>query len=166
MKKIDWPAIIEEEYDNIIDALRALYTESCSFERNDDACQILKIDLDGTVIHHTYRIDSTSAAVWTGDAIELARLPWFNPLDEADEADVINTYLKKEDLDAFNQFLAGDKPTIANLRQWNTAAADRVLKLFMDDYVDGRAEAWAEEEMKKILKRAEEYKKTMEEEEK
>ena len=75
MKKIDWPAIIEEEYDNIIDALRALYTDACTFERNDNACQILKIDQDGTLIHHTYRIDSTSAAVWTGDAIDWPDCP-------------------------------------------------------------------------------------------
>lgn len=118
---------------------------------------MIKLDRDGTLIHYTSPADSISSAVWTGEAIELARMAWFNPLDDADEAKVISTYLAKEELQAFTQFLDGEKPSIKKLRQWNFAAADRLEKEFTEKYAADHAPAWADKKMEEIRKRASEY---------
>ncbi|MDD4238425.1 MAG: hypothetical protein PHT62_07705 [Desulfotomaculaceae bacterium] len=157
MEKINWPEIIEEESDNIIDALAAVYNEACCLNANSEICQVLKIDRDGTVIHHTISANTISSAVWAGNAIELARIAWFNPLDGADEAKVISEYLTKEELQAFTQFLAGEDLTLAKLRQWNIYIADRLEKKCTEKYAADNAPAWAAKAMDKIQKQAEEY---------
>jgi hypothetical protein len=157
MEKINWPEIIEEENDNIIDALEALYNDACCLNTNSEICQAIKIDSDGTLIHHTTTAEAITSSVWSGHAIELARMAWFNPLDDADEAEVISAYLSKEELQTFNQFLGGEKPSIKKLRQWNVAAADRVEKKFTEKYAADHAPVWAAQKMTEILKRAGEY---------
>lgn len=157
MEKINWLEIIEEERDNILDALTAVYNEACCLNANSEICQVLKIDRDGTVIHHTISADTTSSAVWAGNAIELARMAWFNPLDDADETEVISAYLTKEDMQDFTQFLAGEKPSLQKLRQWKIPAADRLEKEFTEKYVADNAPAWASKTMDEILKHANDH---------
>lgn len=157
MEKINWPEIIEEESDNISDALSALYSEACCLNADSEVCQVIKLDRDGTLIHYTSKADAYSSAVWSGNAIELARMAWFNPLDDADEAEVISAYLTKEELQAFKQYLDGEKLSLKGLRQWNVAAADRLEKKFTEKYVADNAPAWADKKMEEIRKRASEY---------
>lgn len=157
MEKINWLEIIEEESDNIIDALTAIYTDACCLNANSEICQVLKMDKDGTIIHHTLPADVTSSAVWTGDAIELARLSWFNPFDGVDEAEVISSYLTKEELQEFNTYLNGEKPTLKKLRQWNLYVADRLEKKYTEKYAADNAPVWAAKVMEDLRKHANEY---------
>jgi hypothetical protein len=157
MEKINWPEIIEEEYDNILDALWAVYNEACCLNANSEICQVLKMDKDGTLVHYTSRANDTSSAVWTGNAIEIARLAWFNPLDDADEAEVISEYLTKDELQDFTRYLDGEKPTLKKLRQWNLYIADRLEKKYTEKYAEDNGPAWAAKAMEKLLKHANEY---------
>ncbi|HBC94796.1 MAG TPA: hypothetical protein DCZ10_18335 [Pelotomaculum sp.] len=157
MEKINWMEIIQEEYDNILDALAAVYSEACCLNANSEICQVLKMDSNGTLIHHTSTADNTSSAVWNGNAIELARMAWFNPLDFADEAEVILSYLTKEELQGFTRYLDGENPTLHKLRQWNFHIADRFEKKYTEKYADDNAPAWADKMMEELLKHASEY---------
>jgi len=157
MEKINWLEIIEEESDNIIDALAALYNEACCLNADSEICQVLKIDPDGTLIHHTIAADAISSSVWTGKAIELARMAWFNPFDNADQAEVISAYLTKEELQAFTQFLAGANLTMQKLREWNMYIADRLEKKFTEKYAADNAAGWAAKTMDDILKHANDF---------
>lgn len=157
MEKINWLEIIEEESDNILDALTAVYDDACCLNANSEICQVLKIDSDGTLIHHTSAVDNTTSSVWSGHAIELARLTWFNPLDDADEADVISSYLTKEELQEFTRYLDGEKLTLHKLRQWNTNIADRLEKKYTEQYAAENGPVWADKVMEEILKHASEY---------
>lgn len=157
MGKINWQEVIDEERDNICDALEALYNDACRLEANNEVCQVIKIDGDGTIIHYTEKVDSISSSVWTGDAIELARLTWFNPLDDADESEIIKAYLTKEELQAFTQSLNGDKLSLHNLRHWNVATADRLEKKFTEQYSADHAPVWAAKRWEEIWQQASEY---------
>ncbi|TEB05986.1 hypothetical protein Psch_03028 [Pelotomaculum schinkii] len=157
MEKINWLEIIEEESDNILDALTAVYDEACCLNANSEICQVLKMNSDGTLIHHTSTADNTSSAVWNGNAIELARMAWFNPLDFTDEAEVISSYLTKEELQDFTRYLDGENLTLHKLRQWNFYIADRLEKKYTEKYAADNAPAWADKVMQELLKHASEY---------
>lgn len=160
MENINWAEIIEEEYDNILDALWAVYNDACCLNANSEICQVLKMDKDGTLVHYTSTADKTSSAVWTGNAIELARLAWFNPLDDADEAEVISGYLTKEELQDFTRYLDGAEPSLTKLREWNIYIADRLEKKYTEKYAEDNGPAWAAKIMEDVMKHADEYGRT------
>jgi hypothetical protein len=157
VEKINWPEVIEEEKYNLQDAFEALFNEACCLNANSEICQVVKLNANSSIIHYTAPVDSISSAVWTGDAIELARMAWFNPLDDADHEEVIQAYLTKEELQNFSNFLNGEKPSLAKLRQWNVATADRLEKKFTENYVAEHAPAWAAKKMEEIWQKASEY---------
>lgn len=153
MKKTNWKRLLEEEKDDIRDALIEAYVDACGGHLLSGFSLAVKIDHEGTISDYLIGPDSTPSDVWAGKAIEIARIACFNPLDGKDEMEGLLPYLKEEELQAFTRFLGAEPPSLQQLRQWKPEIADRVEKAYLEHYVSRTASAWASRTVKEALQR-------------
>lgn len=105
-KQIVWSTILSDNEEAIIDAIIKAYRDACGSQANSGWQECVDITEDGTISTYTISQNSTSGDVWNGEAFEIARINWFDPMDGVDSSDIIDFLRSENKLEDWVKYLA------------------------------------------------------------
>lgn len=94
---INWEQLLIDNEESILEAIKTAYCNACGSQVNSGFQECVDITQEGKVSVYTISQNSTAGDVWNGEAFEICRIDWFNPLDGVDNSDAIK-FMKDENI--------------------------------------------------------------------
>jgi len=168
MKNKKWSEILKNNEEAIIDALQKIYRDACGGQGNSGFSECVDIYPSGKISTYTIGDNSTDGDVWSGEAYEIARCKWFDPIDNID--DMLDFLRNENSLETFSVWLVKEEhiePDEAcdesellrhawRVEDWNSELWKQYVSEAIDYLVSERAIDWANEKFDMALMEAEE----------
>lgn len=139
-----WTEIIRENEEAIMKAFREAYRDACGSQSNSGFAEVVDITRDGKISAYTQGDNSVAMDVWKGEALELHRFKWWNPVDSMDGYGAVEFLKNENKFDKFVAWLVQEEyvdaedaeddaiTEIWRLKEWNSDLYDQYLKEVID----------------------------------
>lgn len=156
--KENWVELLNQYEDRVKKTISKAYALACDGPRGAE--YTVELSRDGEVgISEFIGSGSMSHDVWSGEALEVARIRSFDPTDgdDFDWFPADDFELNEEEKRAFQTWCEeqGEDPTPQALETWDPEVYRRWRAAYRDEYVHEYADEYAEEAFEKALQEQE-----------